>query len=299
MRAFIFMGERHKHKSKVTKILHFRKMFFPMIIIGAIGGFFLGNIGRQCDISEGKDENINHDVSAQSLKSTDKHFRERDEENLKLMFVGIQTKIGFLSTRATAAFDTWIRSIHGDSKFFVGGETAEGLIIINETIPITLLPEVNDDSYPPQKKSFHMLKYMHDHYIDKYEWFARADDDVFLKGEELAKYLSSLDSRELYYIGQSGKGRPGEIGKLGLPDGISYCLGGPGVILSRATLAKMAPHMKACLQNIVTSHEDTELGICIHRYTGISCTEDRQVSAQCLINRNGRLSPLLLLLRVW
>ena len=253
-------------------------MIFPMIIIGVIGGFFFGNIGRQCDIKGWKSESSKHDVSAQSMK-LEVNFEKKYEENLKLMFVGIQTKMSFLNTRAKAAFDTWIRSIHGESEIFVGGETAK-IVIINETIPVTHLSEVNDDSYPPQKKSFQMLKYMHDHYIDKYEWFVRADDDVFLKGEELAKYLSSLDSRELYYIGQPGKGRPEEIGKLGLPHGMSYCLGGPGVILSRATLAKIAPHINTCLQNIVTSHEDTELGLCIHRYTGISCTEDREVSVQ-------------------
>ena len=251
-------------------------MIFPMIIIGVIGGFFFGNIGRQCDIKGWKSESSKHDVSAQSMK-LEVNFENKYEENLKLTFVGIQTKMSFLNTRAKAAFDTWIRSIHGESEIFVGGETAK-IVIINETIPVTHLSEVNDDSYPAQKKSFQMLKYMHDNYIDKYEWFVRADDDVFLKGEELAKYLSSLDSRELYYIGQSGKGRSEEIGKLGLPHGMSYCLGGPGVILSRATLAKITPHINTCLQNIVTSHEDTELGLCTHRYTGISCTEDREVS---------------------
>ena len=198
MRAFLFMIEEHVRKTKLLRKLHYRKMVFPMIIIGVIGGLYFGNIGRQCDIKGWKSENSKHDVSAESLKLQVNNFEKKYEVNLKLMFVGIQAKMSFLNTRAKAAFDTWICLIHRESKFFVGGETAK-VVIINETIPVTHLPAVNDDSYPPQKKSFHMLKYMHDHYIDKYEWFVRADDDVFLKGEELAKYLSSLDSRELYY----------------------------------------------------------------------------------------------------
>ena len=45
------------------------------------------------------------------------------------------------------------------------------------------------------------------------------------------------------------------------------------VVLSGPTLAKIAPHIDECLQNIVTSHEDTELGLCIYHHAGISCTD--------------------------
>jgi chondroitin sulfate synthase len=51
-----------------------------------------------------------------------------------------------------------------------------------------------DDSYPPQRKSLLMLKYMHDHYIENFEWFMRADDDVFIKGDKIEKFLRSINS---------------------------------------------------------------------------------------------------------
>lgn len=65
-----------------------------------------------------------------------------------------------------------------------------------------------DDSYPPQKKSFMMLKYMHDHYLDKYEWFMRADDDVYIKGDLLESFLRSLNSSEPLFLGQTGDWAP-------------------------------------------------------------------------------------------
>ena len=96
------------------------------------------------------------------------------------LYVGVMTAKKYLDTRAVAAHRTWTRSIPGKVEFF----SSEG----SETVPLPVpVPVVSlagvDDSYPPQKKSFMMLKYMHDHYLDKYEWFMRADDDVYIRGE--------------------------------------------------------------------------------------------------------------------
>lgn len=59
-----------------------------------------------------------------------------------------------------------------------------------------------DDRYPPQKKSFMMLHYMYEHYIDKFEWFLRADDDVFIKPDKLEKFLRRVDSTKAQFIGE-------------------------------------------------------------------------------------------------
>lgn len=59
-----------------------------------------------------------------------------------------------------------------------------------------------DDSYPPQKKSFMMLHYMYEHFIDKFEWFLRADDDVFIKSDKLEKFLRRVDSSKAQFIGE-------------------------------------------------------------------------------------------------
>ena len=66
--------------------------------------------------------------------------------------------------------------------------------------------------------------------------------------------------------------------KLGLSDSKTYCMGGPGVIMSRATLAKVAPNLSYCLKNLYTSHEDTELGRCINQFVNVSCTRSSEVS---------------------
>lgn len=60
-----------------------------------------------------------------------------------------------------------------------------------------------DDRYPPQKKSFMMLHYMYENYIDKFEWFMRADDDVYMRTDRMEKFLRSIDSSKPQFIGKN------------------------------------------------------------------------------------------------
>lgn len=98
------------------------------------------------------------------------------------LYVGVMTAKKYLRSRAVAAYKTWVSSIPGKVEFFssAGSET------VHVPVPVVSLAGV-DDSYPPQKKSFMMLKYIHDHYLDKYEWFMRADDDVYIRGDYSVK----------------------------------------------------------------------------------------------------------------
>ena len=99
------------------------------------------------------------------------------------LYVGVMTAQKYLGSRALAAQRTWARFIPGRVEFFSSQQPPNaGVGQPPPPLPVIALPGV-DDSYPPQKKSFMMIKYMHDHYLDKYEWFMRADDDVYIKGD--------------------------------------------------------------------------------------------------------------------
>ncbi|XP_024117568.1 chondroitin sulfate synthase 1 [Oryzias melastigma] len=181
------------------------------------------------------------------------------------LFVGVMTAQKYLRSRAVAAHRTWAQTIPGRVEFFSseGSDTSV-------PVPVVALKNV-DDSYPPQKKSFMMLKYMHDHYLDQYEWFMRADDDVYIKSERLESFLRSLNSSEAIFLGQTGMGARDELGKLALEPGENFCMGGPGVIMSREVLKRMVPHIRECLQEMYTTHEDVEVGRCVRRFAGVQC----------------------------
>lgn len=153
------------------------------------------------------------------------HLKKRSQSGLDLseyidknekgfLLIGVITAKKFLDTRAVAAFNTWTSSCVGTCKvlFF----SSEGSTTSHD-IPLISLRDV-DDSYPPQKKSLMMLKYMHDHYIENFEWFMRADDDVFVKGDKMEKFLRSVNSSMPQFLGQAGIGMKNELGKK------EYCL---------------------------------------------------------------------------
>lgn len=185
-----------------------------------------------------------------------------------LVLIGVMTAKKFVGTRALAAQQTWVKSIPGKVIFFSSEgsekESPPGL-------PVIGLKNV-DDSYPPQKKSFMMLKYMHDHFLNKFKFFMRADDDLYIKGEILGQLLYSINDSRALFLGQAGLGNKDEFGLLHLNSSENFCMGGTGIILSRRTLSLMVPHVRSCIKNMYTTHEDVEIGRCVSKFAKVSCT---------------------------
>lgn len=122
----------------------------------------------------------------------------------QLLMVGVMTADKYISTRAKAVFETWGQRVPGKILFFTSGKTTNESST-DQQLPVIRLKGV-DDSYPPQKKSFMMLKYMYENYGNQFEWFMRADDDVFIRTELLDLFLRNVNSSQPAFIGQAGKG---------------------------------------------------------------------------------------------
>ena len=206
-----------------------------------------------------------------SLKTNETTF-ESIEADKRLVFVGVMTTRKYLATRALMIQSTWGKRVPGKLHFFSSADSTTS----RADLPLVALPGV-DDSYPPQKKSFMMLKYMHDNYIDEFEWFMRVDDDVHIKTDRLEHFLRSLNSTQPHFIGQPGQGNTKELGHLGLASDENYCIGGTGMIFSRAALRAIAANISFCTNNMMTTHEDVEVGRCLRKLANISCTWSYEV----------------------
>ncbi|CAG9766889.1 unnamed protein product [Ceutorhynchus assimilis] len=197
-----------------------------------------------------------------------------------LLFVGVMTADIYLDTRAKAVWETWGKEVPGKLLIFASENST------SKHVPLVSLLGT-DDSYPPQKKSFTMLKYIHDNFIDQYEWFLRADDDVYLRSDKIEELLRAVDSRKALFIGQTGRGTKTERGHLSLDSDENFCMGGPGMIMSRETLKRMAPHIEKCIVNLYTTHEDVEIGRCVRKYAGVSCTWNYEMQVIFYHNKSG------------
>ena len=189
-----------------------------------------------------------------------RHAKLSDElASRKLLFVGVVTAQKYLDTRAVAINNTWGRGL-SDIHYFASSSSAE-----SKHLPIITLPGINDTVYPPQRKVYHMLKYMHDHYIDQYDFFMRSDDDVYVRTDLLDKLLLQTNPAQDLYMGCPGFGKTADRARLKLEKNEHYCMGGPGVIFSRSALRKLAPHLDKCLEVGVAYAR----GVCVHHLSSL------------------------------
>lgn len=142
---------------------------------------------------------------------------------------------------------------------------------IQSCIFIVKLKHVENE-YPPQKKSFYAMKFLYTFYTQRTSWILRLDDNAYVNIPKLIQWLKSIDHQQPLYIGQGGTGRHNGPA-IHFPPEKYFCMGGSGVILSQQTLSILGLSIDQCLQfELLTNHEDVELGRCILTHVNIGCT---------------------------
>ena len=162
----------------------------------------------------------------------------------KGLLVGVLTQQEYLSTRAKVLYETWGKEV--DKLILFVGEDCNISADLSH-LPIVKLEGVPDHVYPPLKKAFAVMKYMYSHHVNEFNWFIRADDDMYLRADKLIDLLNRMNPYEQVYLGRAGAGRKEDLERLELLPHERYCMGGPGVILSNGAMRGVGPHLDNCL----------------------------------------------------
>lgn len=208
----------------------------------------------------------------------------------KNMLIAVITAEKYLLTRAVTIDRTWAQTMGGNNRlyFFVGEDCKTSHPVLQD-MNIIKLKGIHDAIYPPQEKVFAVLKYIHKWFGEDFKWFVRADDDVYIRVEKLVAMLNGWEWTEKLELGHPGYGLEEDRERLKLLPHETYCMGGPGVVMSAPALKALSPHLGRCLQAVEHYNkggaseagwfnEDVELGRCMSRTVGIGCSPVAEVS---------------------
>ncbi|CAG5112275.1 Oidioi.mRNA.OKI2018_I69.chr2.g6506.t1.cds [Oikopleura dioica] len=235
---------------------YFYRWLFP-VIVGVVVGYTLGFLGqtllpRPC-IYKQSAGSIHHRRILKKHAAQNKtieiykwpedyaenRYVQKSRTSSGFLYVAMMSAGKYLDNRALAAVQTWAEAVR-----------------------------VKNPSAKIKRKSFSMMRYLAEHHLEEYDWFMRLDDDAYISWPILEKLLRRLDPSDKLYIGSPGFGK--DDGDY-VEEEMTYCMGGPGIVMSRELLRNLSPHLPSCLKRLYTEHEDLELGRCIQERLQISC----------------------------
>jgi len=129
------------------------------------------------------------------------------------------------------------------------------------------LPHEGPEEYGNMwQKTRSILGYLHDNYLEDFDYFFLSRDDTLLKVENLRFYLGWLEAKH----GHSDASKPLYTGHpIFAPENrFTYAGGGSGYVVNRAALQKLVKELDQCLVHAKQSFEDRFVGNCLNQ-TGV------------------------------
>ena len=96
------------------------------------------------------------------------------------------------------------------------------------------------------------LQYMQKYHANSYNWFVVVSSETYVNGKKLGLYLSKLNPDEPVYLGQLPVNQSEE--RLRRVPHERSCVGGPGIVLSRAAMNTVLDHHQADIIQSIQQH---------------------------------------------
>lgn len=203
--------------------------------------------------------------SSQRTRTAEKTLVFSSQTRRKLVLPVVPTSIGSVQVTYHVLNESWWQT-SGDYKMLIGtangyqakGDSPKELHEVQECSDFSSSGSFSGTNWTAFQL-FCLLENIYRSFFSQYEWFVITPPSTYLSTKQLERLLVTMDPLTIVYMGH--------------PSSSGYCMGGPGIVLSRVALEGIVPHLENCLQNGSTTSVggDEALGNCFMAKLQTSC----------------------------
>lgn len=186
------------------------------------------------------------------------------------LFVGVMTSQENINTLATA-FNRTAAHLVNKIKYFINADNVKANFRLKNIVGFT---DTRENLRP-----FHVLKYIADNYLNDFDYFLLATDELYVDARRLVQQLYHISISYDVYMGKrvvAADERPPGADQL-FADG-NFCDIQSGIVMSSSVIRKIRANLDWCVRNAVTSFHSLNIGKCVVYSTKISgCQQSFQV----------------------
>ena len=177
---------------------------------------------------------------------------------------------------------TWLRDLPGNINvvFFISASIKEEAQLQFPELEF-IFDTVGEEEYKPVVRNTNMLMRVLSE--RSFDWLLKANVDTYVNIENLQSLVYSFRTTKQAYLGSRGFGSLSDVKFLKFKK--PFCLGGPGYLLRRQTLADLVQLLPKCISEANASqirehlwHSDVMVGRCLLDATGLGCWEHDSTS---------------------
>ena len=159
----------------------------------------------------------------------------------------------------TATYDTWGHHM-ADYSVFVGANSSHHS---SGNISVINIPHFHLKRLYTVSDIYQILTYLHG-YRSQYNWLFITWSAIYVNINTMYNLIMKLDPQKPFYFGHSSSQEGTK----------SYCDKNSGILLSRGLLQALVPRLKDCDSQLKNYAWDLEIGECIQKVAGVTCSKD-------------------------
>lgn len=169
------------------------------------------------------------------------------------VFVAVLSQVDTIDTISTA-FNKTTAHLVNRIKYFINADSVKANFRMKNIVGFT---DTRDNL-----RTYHVLKYIADNYVDDFDYFFFVPDRAYLNARVLVEKLNKISISSDIYMGQVESGESSSYENGG--ENSRYCDINAGIVLSNSVVKKIRANLDWCVRNAAQSNRHSiNLGKCI------------------------------------